>query len=226
MSRYIATRALRGANMLVKEFDEQLQKALTELGPDKEIKFTNTAYYLPIILGYTGIEVETLGGLKPVLEHCRTLLHSAPEAKTWVPYLGETLDAGMATFFAEEIIEVIRYLEQPDFYTKGEDPTDSNIWLGATDDVILRKSLNILSGLGYGIEAFQYLSIDCSPGIAACPVRPLLPVGIVSLARNKPIQCLNSFSSQFVLVIHFQRPPPCLASNPKTTLSLSPIPAP
>ncbi len=79
MSRYIATRALRGANLIVQEFDAFLNKALNELGPDKEISFTNTAYYLPTILGYTGMEVETIGGLKPVLEHCRTLLHSPPD---------------------------------------------------------------------------------------------------------------------------------------------------
>ena len=51
MSRYIATRALSGANMIVQEFDAQLQKALADLGPDKQVQFTNTAYYLPTILG-------------------------------------------------------------------------------------------------------------------------------------------------------------------------------
>ncbi len=50
------------------------------------------------------MEVETIGGLKPVLDHCRTLLHSPPENKTWLPYLGETLDAGVATLLAEEAI--------------------------------------------------------------------------------------------------------------------------
>jgi len=37
-------------------------------------------------------------------------------------YLAPALDAGMATFFAEEIIEAIRYLKSPNFYTKQEDP--------------------------------------------------------------------------------------------------------
>lgn len=71
MSRYIATRALRGANLIVNEFDALLQKALGELGPDKEIKFTNTAYHLPTIRGYTGMEVEAIGQLKPVLAQCQ-----------------------------------------------------------------------------------------------------------------------------------------------------------
>ncbi len=58
MSRYIATRALRGANLIIQEFEALLQKALAEFGPDKQIQFTNTAYFLPTILGYTGRKVE------------------------------------------------------------------------------------------------------------------------------------------------------------------------
>ena len=73
MSRYIATRALRGANLIVNEFDQQLQKALAELGPEKEIHFTNTAYYLPTILGYTGMKVETIGGLKRIVQSIETM---------------------------------------------------------------------------------------------------------------------------------------------------------
>jgi len=160
MSRYIATRALRGANMIVKEFDEQLQKALTELGPDKEIKFTNTAYYLPVILGYTGIEVETLGGLKPVLEHCRTLLHSAPEAKTWVPYLGETLDAGVATLMAEEAIEGIRFAygqepaPMPGLTLTGSSAPGDGYLNGPIDDIQLRSwGIQLVDGRMPGFAA-------------------------------------------------------------------------
>ena len=49
---------------------------------------------------------------------------------------------------------MIRYLEQPDFYTKQEDPTDDNIWLGATDDVILRKrGVEFVDGTAPGFAA-------------------------------------------------------------------------
>jgi len=41
--------------------------------------------------------------------------------KVALPYLAPALDAGMVTFFAEEIIESIRYLEDPSFYTKQEE---------------------------------------------------------------------------------------------------------
>ena len=85
MSRYIATRALRGASLIVQEFDASLNKATQELGPDTKIGFTNTAYFLPTILGYTGMKVETIGDLKPVLEHCKTLLHAPPPGRPWMP---------------------------------------------------------------------------------------------------------------------------------------------
>ena len=48
MSKYIATRALRGASGLVHEADEMLTKAIAEKGPDTLVKFPNTAYYLPL----------------------------------------------------------------------------------------------------------------------------------------------------------------------------------
>jgi acetyl-CoA synthase len=57
MSRYIATRAIRGANGIVYEAGLMLERALAEKGPDTPIAFPNTAYYLPLILGMTGLEV-------------------------------------------------------------------------------------------------------------------------------------------------------------------------
>ncbi|MFQ5886725.1 MAG: CO dehydrogenase/CO-methylating acetyl-CoA synthase complex subunit beta, partial [Anaerolineae bacterium] len=116
MSRFIATRAIRGANRIVQEAEDLLEKALAEHGPDTKVAFPNTAYYLPVILGLTGREVETLGDLKPVLEHACSLLHPVPRERLWTPYLGEALDCGIATLFAEEAIMGIRFVygEQPE----------------------------------------------------------------------------------------------------------------
>ena len=116
MSKYIATAAMRGANRIVKEADDLLHQALKELGPDAPIQFPNTAYYLPVILGFTGLEVSKIGDLPPVIERARTLLHPQPEDNVWLPYLGETLDCGVATLFAEEAIAGIRfaYGQQPE----------------------------------------------------------------------------------------------------------------
>ncbi|HEY5669943.1 MAG TPA: hypothetical protein VIS10_08070, partial [Anaerolineales bacterium] len=110
MSRYIATRAIRGANALVSEAELMLQKAIREKGIETPVSFPNTAYFLPLTLGMTGVAVENLGDLKPVLDHARNLLHPTPSVKHWTPYLGETLDSGMATLLAAETIEAVRFV--------------------------------------------------------------------------------------------------------------------
>jgi acetyl-CoA synthase len=110
MSRYIATRAMRGAHSIVNEAEEILRQALADRGAAAPAAFPNTAYHLPLILGMTGREVNTLGDLVPVLDHAKTLLHPVPTAWRWTPYLGETLDAGMATLLAEEAIEAVRFI--------------------------------------------------------------------------------------------------------------------
>lgn len=110
MSRYIATRAIRGANALVTEAEVMLTKALGDKGPDTPVSFPNTAYYLPTILGMTGRSVEKLGDLQPVMKQARDMLHPLPANAKWTPYLGETLDSGMATLLAAETIEAVRFV--------------------------------------------------------------------------------------------------------------------
>jgi acetyl-CoA synthase len=110
MSRYIATRAIRGANALVTEAELMLNKALKEKGPDTPVSFPNTAYYIPVIGGMTGVQVEKLSQLQQVINHARGLLHPTPSVNRWTPYLGETLDSGMATLLAAETIEVVRFI--------------------------------------------------------------------------------------------------------------------
>ena len=123
-------------------------------GANELVGFPNTAYYLPIIYGILGIKIEKLGDMQQVLERCKTLLPPPVKESHHLPYLAPALDAGMATFFAEEILEAIRYLETPGFYTKTEDPTDDNIWLGAADDVILRKrGIEFVDGTAPGFAA-------------------------------------------------------------------------
>jgi acetyl-CoA synthase len=160
MSRYIATRALRGANLMVREFEALLQKGLEELGPDKEIQFTNTAYYLPTILGYTGMRVENIGGLKPVLDHCHTLLHSPPGNKTWLPYLGETLDAGVATLLAEEAVMGLRFAygqepqPMPGLQLTGSSAPGPGHLNGPIDDIQLRSwGIQLVDGRMPGFAA-------------------------------------------------------------------------
>jgi len=134
--------------------DTKCEQALKKWGPDQQIGFPNTTYYLPIISGILGIPVKTVGDAKGVLDKCKKLLPAQVSDNVWLPYLAPALEAGMATFFAEEIIEAIRYLEEPNFYTQGEDPLPDNIWLGAADDVIMRKrGVEFVDGTAPGFAA-------------------------------------------------------------------------
>ncbi|MEW5949027.1 MAG: acetyl-CoA decarbonylase/synthase complex subunit alpha/beta [Thermodesulfobacteriota bacterium] len=154
MSKIICSAAIRGAYKIIERAEKKYAEALEKWGPDKEVGFPNTAYYLPIIYGVLGIPVARLGDMKQVLDKCRSLLPPPVSDKVWLPYLAPALEAGMATFFAEEIIEAIRYLEEPDFYTKQEDPAGGNIWLGAADDIILRKrGVEFVDGTAPGFAA-------------------------------------------------------------------------
>ncbi|MEN8142615.1 MAG: acetyl-CoA decarbonylase/synthase complex subunit alpha/beta, partial [Thermodesulfobacteriota bacterium] len=99
---------------------------------------------------------EKLGDMKDIFQECRKLMPAVVTEDIWLPYLAPALDAGMATFFAEEMYEAIRYLESPDYYTKTEDPTSENLWLGAADDVIFRKrGVEFVDGTAPGFAAIM-----------------------------------------------------------------------
>ncbi|MFC2122894.1 acetyl-CoA decarbonylase/synthase complex subunit alpha/beta [Bacteroidota bacterium] len=154
MSKIITSAAIRGAHKIFGQAEEKWKQAMDKWGANEPVGFPNTAYYLPVIYGMTGMKVEKLGDMEAVLERCKQMLPPPVREVHPLPYLAPALDAGMATFFAEEVIEAIRYLEQPDFYTKQEDVTDSNIWLGAADDIILRKrGIEFVDGTAPGFAA-------------------------------------------------------------------------
>lgn len=131
MSKFILSSAIKGSHKIVAKAKEQLNKAIEAQGEDFPIKPPDTAYYVPIIYSILGHKVEKLSDFKPVIEEAEKLLPPVPADKHWLPYLGPALDAGMATLFAEEIIE----------FTKpalGINQAEG-IWLGPPDDVILRE---------------------------------------------------------------------------------------
>jgi acetyl-CoA synthase len=155
MSRLIATRAIRGAHKLVARAERELTAAIAEKGPDTRVEFPNTGYYLPISHGILGLQIETLAGLRDLLAEAKELLPPVPSDNLWLPYLGNTLDAGMATLFADEIIEAIKYTRTPLPYLPETNPREGHLWLGAANDVIMRER---------GIEFVD----NTAPGFAAC----------------------------------------------------------
>ena len=154
MSKIIASAAIRGAHKILANAEAKWKFVMEKWGANEPVGFPNTAYYLPVIYGILGMKVAKLGDMEPVLKKCRAMLPPFVKDEHHLPYLGPTLDAGMLTLFAEEIIEAIRYLETPNFYTKTEDVTADNIWLGAADDVILRKrGVEFVDGTAPGFAA-------------------------------------------------------------------------
>ena len=147
MSKIIASSAIKGAYKTVKRAQKAIEESIAKNGSDTKIEFPNTAYYLPIIYSMTGIKVEKLSDCKIVMDEAKKILPQIPADKTWIPYLGGTLDAGIATLWAEEIIEAIKYIDGPS-------PVEG-IWLGAATDVIIRER---------GIEFVD----GSAPGFAAC----------------------------------------------------------
>ena len=174
MSKIIASAAIRGAHEIAKQAEDILARAIKQKGPDCRVEFPNTGYYIPIIYSMTGRAVEKLSDFREVMEEVKGLLPPLVDDDLWLPYLGQALDAGMATLFAEEIIEACKYLVGPH-------PVD-DIWLGAADDVILReRGIQFVDGTAPGFAAI----VGAAPDVETA----------VKIARKLQERCLYVFMS-------------------------------
>jgi len=145
MSRIVATAAIKGSNVIYKEAKDFLDKAIKEKGKDQKVELPETAFYLPMAYSLLGAEVKTLSDMIPVLEHAKTLLHEEPAKDLWLPYLGDTLDSGVATLLCEEIIVALRYLYK-------QEPQEDCI--GFFTDTILRTlGIQLVDGRMPGFAA-------------------------------------------------------------------------
>lgn len=172
MSKLIASAAIRGAHKIAKQAEGILTRAIKEKGRDSRVEFPNTGYYMPIIYSMTGRAVEKLADFEEVMAEIKALLPPLVDDELWVPYLGQALDAGMATLFAEEIIEACKYLIGPN-------PVN-DIWLGAADDVILReRGIQFVDGTAPGFAAV----VGAAPDVETA----------VSIARRLQERCLYVF---------------------------------
>ncbi len=151
MSKLIASAAIRGAHKLVIQAEEMLEKAITEKGGGFPFEFPDTAYYLPMIYAMTGFPVKTLSDMKVALGMAKELLHAEPEEHLWKPYLGEALDSGMATLFAEEIIMALRYINGLEPVA---DPETGYVYNGFITDTIQRNlGIQLVDGTMPGFAA-------------------------------------------------------------------------
>ena len=158
MSKIIASAAIRGAHKIAKQAEDILTKAIKEKGEDCQVEFPNTGYFMPIIYSMTGIAVEKLSDFQEVMQEIKGLLPPPVNDDVWLPYLGPALDAGMATLFAEEMIEACKYLIGPN-------PVD-DLWLGAADDIILReRGIQFVDGTAPGFAAIVGAAPDVETAV-------------------------------------------------------------
>jgi acetyl-CoA synthase len=158
MSKIIASAAIRGAYKIAGQAKDILSRAVAEKGRDCPVEFPNTGYYIPIIYSMTGRAVKTLADFEEVIKEIDDLLPPPVDDDVWIPYLGPALDAGMATLFAEEIIEACKYVIGPN-------PVN-DIWLGAADDLILReRGIQFVDGSAPGFAAIVGAAPDVKTAV-------------------------------------------------------------
>jgi acetyl-CoA synthase len=151
MSKLIASAAIRGAHKLVKQAEEMLEQTIRDKGESHTFEFPDTAFYLPMIYAMTGFPVKTLGDMRTALGYAKELLHPEPEENVWKPYLGEALDSGMATLFAEEIILALKYINGFEPVT---DPETGYVYNGFITDTIQRNlGIQLVDGTMPGFAA-------------------------------------------------------------------------
>src|SRR3990172_7266467 len=194
MSRSIAAAAIRGAHKVVGQAEADLKAALEKHGHDKPVAFPSTGYYLPTIYGLTGHKIEKLGDMVPTLAHAKELLSPEPAESLWLPYLGNALDAGMATLFAEELIEGIRSLD-------GNWPTTTlsgERYNGPIDDPQMRTwGIQLVDGRMPGFAAI--VGTAKSNEVAVKIVRELQARGILILtASGSPERGNKTFTDQLI----------------------------
>jgi len=138
MSVIIADAAVRGARRILDNTESAYSEALAIWGSSHTVGFPNTAYYLPIAYLLLGLPIEKLSDMREVISHCKSLIPKEEDTLPQ-PTLDQALDAGLASVLAQELIEALRYLNTPGFYTQTENSSDEQLWLGAADDIAIRK---------------------------------------------------------------------------------------
>jgi acetyl-CoA synthase len=148
-----------------------------------------------------------------ILKRARELLHPVPPDRRWTPYLGETLDSGMATLLAEETIEAIRFIYKlepqratgyhtgsssftsPEFTPASFPPPvagDSGHLNGPIDDVQLRTwGIQLVDGRMPGFAA-----------IVGCAKSNEVAVKIVRELQRRNILCFLSGNVNGRSIIH------------------------
>lgn len=122
--RKLFKHAYEGAITATSYAEILLSKAIKKYGPNHKIEYPDTAYFLPVMRALSGEEVKTLKELQPILNRVRGQIKSNLTFEN-------VLLAGESTLYAAEIIEALRYIENPNPHVEP--------WTGFLGDPIVRK---------------------------------------------------------------------------------------
>lgn len=117
-------KAYDGAVIATSYAEILMNQAIRRYGPDQEVKYPDTGYYLPVIRALSGEAVTTLGQLPPILNRMRDQISEKLNFKN-------ARLCGESTAYAAEIIEAINYL----------DPEKAHVtpWTGFLGDPVVRR---------------------------------------------------------------------------------------
>ena len=114
-----------GSNAVAGLTDGAVRAAIEKHGADKTIAFPDTAYFAPTIYAATGVKVKTLGDLPACVNVLKSLISNKED-------LGEALNAGLATAVGAEILEMLKYVDNPEPYA-------NEAGIGFVPDAVIRS---------------------------------------------------------------------------------------
>ena len=114
-----------GSNAVAGLTEGAVNAAIEKYGPDHPIAFPDTAYFFPTIYAATGVKVKTLGDLPACVGVLKSLITNQED-------LGQALNAGLATAVGAEIIEGLKWAENPN-------PYENDSGIGFVPDPIIRS---------------------------------------------------------------------------------------
>jgi len=123
----IYKKAIDGAIIATGYAEYLLNRAITKYGRNAKIEYPGTGYYLPCLMAWHGVKVETLGQLPVILGKARGVINEDEVS------LNSAIASGEATMVSAEIVEAIKYINGTDPY---EDHPD---YCGFVSDVVLRE---------------------------------------------------------------------------------------
>ena len=106
----VAGLMVKGAEKIVSEAEDLLNKAIKEKGESEKLGFPETAFYLPLANALLGVEAKTLADAKKVMATAKTLLPKVPDEDRWDSFLKDSLNSGVAAILSEEVITALRYI--------------------------------------------------------------------------------------------------------------------